>query len=68
MRARLADVDQITNRPLSHFRATPDRAHEYGSDHMDHHKHAEELATLLLTTMLLQPPNAPFHRNPAAER
>ena len=58
--SKAVDVDQITKRPFGHFRATPDRAHEYGSDHTDHHKHAEELATLLLTTLLLQPPHPPF--------
>ena len=61
MRALLADADQITTSPLGHFRATPDRAREYRSNHTGHHKHEVELATLLLTTMLLQPPNAPFH-------
>ena len=29
--------------------------------HMDQPKHAKELAKLLLTTMLLQPPHPPFH-------
>ena len=31
----------------------------YGNDHADQHNHAKELAMLLLTTMLLQPPYAP---------
>ena len=65
LRARPADADQITKRPLGRFRATPDRAHEHGSDHMDHHKHAEELATLLLATLLLQPPYGPNGPNAA---
>ena len=60
LRARLADADQSTKCPLSHFRATSDCAREHGNDHTDQPKHAEELATLLLTTMLLQPPYAPF--------
>ena len=60
MRARPADADVVTKRPLGGFRATPDGAHERGSDQTGHHKHAVELATLLLTTMLLQPPNAPL--------
>ena len=56
----MADADQTTKSPLGRFRATPNCAHEHGSDHVDHHKHAEELATLLLATMLLQPPFAPL--------
>ena len=58
LRAWPADADVVTKRPLGGFRATQDGAHERGSDQTDHHKHEVELATLLLTTMLLQPPNA----------
>ena len=61
LRALPTEGDQITIRPLGHFRATPDRARKHGNDHTDQPKYAEELATLLLATMLLQPPYAPFH-------
>ena len=50
----------MRKRPLSHYETKPGRTHMYANDHTDHHKHAKELATLLLTTMLLQPPYAPF--------
>ena len=48
---------KMTARPLP---TKPDRAHMYGNDHADHHKHAKVLATLLLTTMLLQSPYPPY--------
>ena len=56
LQARLADADQITKAPLGHFRALSDRAHEHSNTHTDQPKHAKELATLLLTKLLLQPP------------
>ena len=65
MRARLADADQITKRPSGHFHATSDHAREHGSHQTDQPKHAKELATLLLATMLLQPPFAPNAANAA---
>ena len=57
--ALLAEADQTTKSPFDHFQAKPDRACKHRNNHTDHHMHAEELATLLLTTMLLQPPYPP---------
>ena len=51
--ARLANADQITKLSSGHFHATSDHAREHGSHQTDQPKHAKELATLPLATMLL---------------
>ena len=48
----------IAKSPLGFVDAKPSIAHDDGSDHTDDCKRADELATLLLTTKLLQPPSA----------
>ena len=48
----------IAKSPLSLVDAKPIVARDHGSSHTDDCKRAEELATLLLATKLLQPPSA----------
>ena len=49
---------QPTRSPLSRFGAAERRSRERGSDHTHVCRHADELATLLLLTKLLQPSSA----------
>ena len=58
LRARLAVTAKIAKSPLGLVDAKPSIAHDDGSDHTDDCQRADELATLLLTTKLLQPPSA----------
>ena len=58
LRARLAVTANIAKSPLSLVDAKPIVARDHGSSHTDDCKRAEELATLLLATKLLQPPSA----------
>ena len=58
LRARLAVTANIAKSPLSLVDAKPIVARDHGSSHTDDCKRAEELATVLLATMLLQPPYA----------
>ena len=52
------DAVQLTRSPLSRFGAAERRSRERGSDHTHVCRHADELATLLLLTKLLQPSSA----------
>ena len=56
--AQLAAAAKVAKSPLSLVDAKPIVARDHGSSHTDDCKHAEELATLLLATKLLQPPSA----------
>ena len=58
LRARLPATAKIAKSPLGLVDAKPSIAHDDGSDPTDGCKRAEELATPLLTTKLLQPPSA----------
>ncbi len=58
LRARLAAAAQVAKSPLSLVDAKPSNARDRGSDHTDICRHADELATLLPATKLLQPPSA----------
>ena len=58
LRARLPATAQIAKSRLGLVDAKPSIAHDDGSDPTDDCKRAEELATLLQTTKLLQPPSA----------
>ena len=58
LRARLAVTANIAKSPLCLVDAKPSIAHDDGSDHTDDCKRADELATLLQTTKLLQPQSA----------
>ena len=58
---------QPTRSPLSRFGAAERRSRERGSDHTHVCRHADELATLLLLTKLLQPSSAAEAAKPVAE-
>ena len=58
LRARLTAAANIAKSPLCLVDAKPSTAHDDGSDHTDDSKRADELATLLQTTKLLQPQSA----------
>ena len=49
---------KIANSPLGLVDAKPSIAHDDGSGHTDDCQRGDKLATLLLTTELLQPPSA----------
>ena len=57
-RARPAAAAHIAKSPLGLVDAKPSIAHDDGSGHTDDCQRGDKLATLLLTTELLQPPSA----------
>ena len=58
LQARPAVAAKVAKSPLGLVHAKPIVARDHGSSHTDGCKRAEELATLLLATKLLQPPSA----------
>ena len=58
LRARLAATANIAKSPLGLVDAKPSIAHDDGSGHTDDCQRGDKLATLLLTTKLLQPRSA----------